>query len=35
MYKGREIDLVGKGVKAVEVKNRNTTSSKLKKEIGS
>ena len=34
MHKGREIDLVSKGVEAVKVKNRDTTPNKLKKEIG-
>ena len=28
------MDLVGKGVKAAEIKHKNTTSNKLKKEIG-
>ena len=34
MYKERETDLVGKEIKAVEIKNKNITLNKLKKEIG-
>ena len=34
MYRGRETDLVGRGVEAVEVKDRDAASSKLKKENG-
>ena len=34
MRKGREIDPVGKKMEAVEIKNKNATSSKLKKEMG-
>ena len=34
MYKGRETDPVGRGVEVAEVKDRDTTPSKLEKEIG-
>ena len=34
MYRGRETDLVGRGVEIVEVKDRDTAPSKLEKEIG-
>ena len=34
MYKGREMDLVGKGVKAAEIKDKDTAPNKLEKEIG-
>ena len=34
MHKGREMDLVGKGVEAAEVKDRDTAPSKLEKEMG-
>ena len=31
MYRGREIDVVGRGVEAAEVKDKNAAPSKLKK----
>ena len=34
IYIGRKTDLVGRGVKAAEIKDRDTTPSKLEKEIG-
>ena len=34
IYKGREMDLVGRKVEIVEAKNRDAALSKLKKEIG-
>ena len=34
MYRGRETDPVGREVEAAEIKDRYTTPSKLKKEIG-
>ena len=34
MYRGRETDLVDRGVKATEVKDKDTAPSKLEKEIG-
>ena len=33
IHKGREMDLVSRGVKAVKVKNKNAASSKLEKEM--
>ena len=33
VYRGRETDLVGRGVEVAEIKNRNAAPSKLKKEI--
>ena len=34
MHKGRETDLVSRGVEAAEVKDRDAAPSKLEKEIG-
>ena len=34
MYRGRETDLVGKEIKAVKVKDKNTAFNKLEKKIG-
>ena len=34
MYRGREIDLVGREVEVAEVKDKDAAPSKLKKEIG-
>jgi len=35
IYRGRETDLVGRGVKAAKIKDRDAASSKLEKKIGS
>ena len=35
MYKRKKIDLIGRGVKAAEIKDRDTAPSKLKEEIRS
>ena len=34
MYRGREIDLVGRGVEAVEIKDKDAAPSKFKKKGG-
>ena len=34
MYKGKKTDLVGRGVKAAEIKDRDATPSKPKKKKG-
>ena len=34
VYRGGETDLVGKGVKTAEIKNRDATASKLEEEMG-
>jgi len=34
VYRGEETDPVGRGVEAAETKDRDTATSKLKKEIG-
>ena len=34
IYKGRKTDLVGRGVEVVEIKDKDATPSKLKREIG-
>jgi len=35
IYRGRETDLVGRGVEAAKTKDRDATSSKLEEKIGS
>jgi len=35
IYRGRETDLVGRGVKAAKIKDRDAASSKLEKKMGS
>jgi len=35
IYRGRETDLVGRGVEAVKIKDRDAASSKLEEKMGS